>query len=93
MPLPKLFDGPPSNQHPVTDTAWRICEYIFSLIEKNHKGFTAAVDSSCNTDRLWVTLANNKLPTSHKAQKRHVQMVDSPLVNDEIVTLNVTEDH
>ena len=59
MPLTKLFVGPPSNQHPVTDTAWRICEYIFSLIEKNHKGFTAAVDSSCNTDRLlinWQTI-------------------------------------
>ena len=74
------------------DAAWQICEYIFSLIKKTHKGFFAAVDSSCNTDRLWVKLANNRLPTSHRAQKRHIQMVDSPLVNDEIVTLNVTDD-
>ena len=75
------------------DTAWQICEYIFSLIKKTHKGFLAAVDSSCNTGRLWVKLANNWLPTSHKEQKRHIQMVDSPLVNDEIVTLNVTDAH
>ena len=35
------------------DIAWKICEYIFSLIEKTHKGFFAAVNSSCNTDRLF----------------------------------------
>ena len=76
------------------DTAWRICEHIFALIEKTHKGFTAAIDSSCNTDRLWVTLANtNNLPTPPKVPKRHVQRVESPLVNDEIVTLDVTEGH
>ena len=75
------------------DTTWQICEYILSLIKKTHKGFLAAVDSSCNTDRLWVKLANNRLPTAHRAQKRHIQMVDSTLVNDETVTLNVTDDH
>ena len=75
------------------DTAWQICEYIFSLIKKTHKGFLAAVDSSCNTDRLSVKLANIQLPTSDRSQKRHIQMVDSPLVNDEIETLNVNDDH